>query len=88
MADFVRESCIWHWRTATHSPRPLPDDYQDLCLCFLLPNAERAVLDFKLLEMVQATFYTMLLSDAVELGIVSSFLADDLKSILLRSCFE
>ena len=37
------------------------------------------MLDFELPEMVQATFYATLLNDAVELGIVSGFLASDLK---------
>jgi len=52
MADFVRESFRWHWRGATCPPHPLPDDYQDLCLCFALSNAERAALDFELPEVV------------------------------------
>jgi len=50
----------------------------------LLPEVKRATLDFELPEMVLATFYTILLNDAVELGIVSGFLADDLKSTLDR----
>ncbi|KAJ8426452.1 hypothetical protein Cgig2_031101 [Carnegiea gigantea] len=82
MTDFVRESFTWHWRRATCLPCPLLDDYQDLCPRFSLPEAERAALDFELPEMVQATFYAMLLNDAVELGIVSGFLTDDLKSSL------
>ncbi|KAJ8444874.1 hypothetical protein Cgig2_029805 [Carnegiea gigantea] len=45
-------------------------------------EAERAALDFELPEMVQATFYSMLLNDAIELGIVSGFLTDDLKATL------
>ncbi|KAJ8440417.1 hypothetical protein Cgig2_017650 [Carnegiea gigantea] len=45
-------------------------------------EAERAVLDFELPEVIQATFYAMLLNDAVELGIVSGFLAVDLKLTL------
>ncbi|KAJ8433878.1 hypothetical protein Cgig2_021261 [Carnegiea gigantea] len=64
---------------ATCLPHPLPDDYQDLCPRFSLSEPERAALDFKLPEIVQATFYAMLLNDAVDLGIVSGFLADDLK---------
>ncbi|KAJ8433006.1 hypothetical protein Cgig2_010982 [Carnegiea gigantea] len=27
MADFVRESFRWHWRSSTRPPRPLPGDY-------------------------------------------------------------
>ncbi|KAJ8431112.1 hypothetical protein Cgig2_015680 [Carnegiea gigantea] len=76
---------------ATHLPRPHPDDYQDLCLHFLLPEAERVVLDFELPEMVQATFYAILLNDAIELCVVRNFIADDLKSTLVGlrwTCFE
>ncbi|KAJ8421146.1 LOW QUALITY PROTEIN: hypothetical protein Cgig2_027444 [Carnegiea gigantea] len=65
MANFVRESFIWHGRGATRPPHPLPEDYQDLCPCFSLPEAEGAALDFELPEMVQATFYAMLSNDAV-----------------------
>jgi len=49
---------------------------------FTLSNAERAALDFKLPEMIQVTFYAMLLNDAAELGIVSSPIAVDLKLTL------
>ncbi|KAJ8427499.1 hypothetical protein Cgig2_028170 [Carnegiea gigantea] len=75
-----RESLCW--RRATRPPRPLLNNYQDLCPCFSLPGAERAALDFELPEMVQAMFYIILLNDAIELGIVSGFLTDDLKSTL------
>ena len=78
----MRESFRWRWRRATRPPRPLPDNFQDLWPCFSLSEAERAALDFELPEMVQATFYIMLLNDAVELGMVSGFLAGDLRSSL------
>ncbi|KAJ8430929.1 hypothetical protein Cgig2_033557 [Carnegiea gigantea] len=73
MADF---------RSTTYPPCPLLDDYQDLCLRFTLSDAERAALDFELPKMVQVRFYAMLLNDAVELGIVSGFIAVDLKLTL------
>ncbi|KAJ8428675.1 hypothetical protein Cgig2_006349 [Carnegiea gigantea] len=76
---------------ATRLPRPLPEDYHDLCPRFLLPEAEGAALDFELPEMVQAAFYAMLLNDAIELGVVRDFIADDLKSTLVGlrwTCFE
>jgi len=79
MAGFVRESFRWGWRSTTCPPRLPTDNYQDLCPQFTLPDAERAALDFELPEMVQATFYGMLLNDAVKLGTVSGFLAVDLK---------
>ncbi|KAJ8429947.1 hypothetical protein Cgig2_003515 [Carnegiea gigantea] len=70
MADFVKESFKWHWRSAACPPRPLLDSYQE------------SACDFELLEMVQATFYAMLLNDAIELGAISGFIAADLKSTL------
>ncbi|KAJ8441786.1 hypothetical protein Cgig2_009032 [Carnegiea gigantea] len=82
MADFVKESFRQRRRSATCTPRLLLDDYQDLCPCFTLSDTERAALDFEFPEMVQATFYAMLLNNAVELGIVSGFLAVDLKLTL------
>ena len=83
MANFVRESFFWRLRRSTRLPRPLPEDYQDLCTHFSLPEAEGAALNFELPEMVQATFYAILLNDATELGVVRGFIADDLKSILV-----
>ncbi|KAJ8442957.1 hypothetical protein Cgig2_019530 [Carnegiea gigantea] len=91
MADYVRESFIWRWRRATHPPHPLPEDYRVLRPHFSLPKAERAVADFELLEMVQATFYAMLLNEAIELGVMRGFMADCLKSLLVGlrwTCFE
>ncbi|KAJ8420615.1 hypothetical protein Cgig2_015472 [Carnegiea gigantea] len=79
MANYMRESFRWRWRRATRPPFPLLDDYQDLCPCFSLSKAERAVLGFEFPEMVYATFYAMLLNDAVELRIASGFLASDLR---------
>ncbi|KAJ8436181.1 hypothetical protein Cgig2_010425 [Carnegiea gigantea] len=77
----------WQWRSTTCSPRPLPNDYRDLCPRFTLSDAERAALDFELPEMVHATFYGVLLNDVIELGIVSGPMAVDLKLTLdgLRS---
>ena len=53
-----------------------------LCQSFSLPEAEGAATHFKLLEMVQATFYAMLLNEAIELGVVHDFMAEGLKSAL------
>ncbi|KAJ8429460.1 hypothetical protein Cgig2_015312 [Carnegiea gigantea] len=41
MANFVRRSFRWHWRGAIRPPRPLPDDYQDLCPRFVISEASR-----------------------------------------------
>jgi len=48
-----------------------------------LPEVKGAALDFGLPEMVHATFYAMLFNDAVALSVMSGFIADDLKSILV-----
>ncbi|KAJ8423083.1 hypothetical protein Cgig2_032283 [Carnegiea gigantea] len=76
MADFMRKSFRWHWRSNTCPPRSLPDDYQDLRSHFVLSDAERATLDF------EATFYAMLLNDAIEAGTMSGPMAVDLKLTL------
>ncbi|KAJ8434186.1 LOW QUALITY PROTEIN: hypothetical protein Cgig2_004657 [Carnegiea gigantea] len=89
----IIEACIIHrrdgWpcegnfpRSASCSPHPLPEDFRELCPCFTLSEAEEAARDFKLPEMVQATFYAMLLNNAVELGIVSGFMVTDLRATL------
>ncbi|KAJ8429990.1 hypothetical protein Cgig2_033915 [Carnegiea gigantea] len=83
MADYIRESFIWCWRRATRPPRPLSEDYHVLCPRFSLPEAEGAAADFELPEMVQATFYAMLLNEAIELGVVHGFIAEGLRSALV-----
>ncbi|KAJ8424041.1 hypothetical protein Cgig2_023226 [Carnegiea gigantea] len=74
MDDYVRESFVWCWRRASCSPRPLPEDFHALCPCFLLSKAEGAVADFKLPEMVQVTFYVMLLCTALWLRLRRLFI--------------
>ena len=82
MADFVRGSFRWHWWSDIRLPCPLPNDYQDLCPRFVISNAEQAAHDFELPEMVHATFYTMLLNDAMTLALVGGFIAASLKASL------
>ncbi|KAJ8450529.1 LOW QUALITY PROTEIN: hypothetical protein Cgig2_020166 [Carnegiea gigantea] len=64
-------------------PHPLPKDFHALCPCFSLPEAEGAAADFELPKMVQVIFYVMLLNEAVELGVVSGFMAEGLKLALV-----
>ncbi|KAJ8421645.1 hypothetical protein Cgig2_019218 [Carnegiea gigantea] len=80
MADNVRESFIWRWRSASRLPRPFPEDLHFLFPCFSLSKAEGAAADFKLPDIVQATFYVMLLNEAVEMGVVHDFTAESMKS--------
>ncbi|KAJ8434208.1 hypothetical protein Cgig2_015697 [Carnegiea gigantea] len=91
MADYVRESFIWHWKRATFPSRLLPKYYHVPCPHFSLPEAKGAAADFELPEMVQVTFYAMLLNEAVELDVVRGFMVEGLKSTLVRlrwSSFE
>jgi len=44
-----------------------------------LPKAKGAAADFKLSEIVHATFYAMLLNEAVELGMPHDFTAESMK---------
>jgi len=75
----VRESFIWRRRKATRPARPLPEDYHDICPRFSLPEVDGGAADFELPEMVQTTFYVMLLNEAIELGVVCDFMAEGLK---------
>ncbi|KAJ8438074.1 LOW QUALITY PROTEIN: hypothetical protein Cgig2_025479 [Carnegiea gigantea] len=61
--------------SASSTPRGLPGAMPTLYFI-----RGRRSNDFELPEIVQATFYAMLLNDAVELGIVSGFMAIDLKA--------
>ncbi|KAJ8427572.1 hypothetical protein Cgig2_021717 [Carnegiea gigantea] len=65
-------------------PRPMP-------ALLIARGRERAAADFELPEMVHATLYAMFLNEAVELGVVGSFMADGLKSSLMGlrwTCLE
>ncbi|KAJ8423714.1 hypothetical protein Cgig2_016465 [Carnegiea gigantea] len=74
MAGHVRDTFKWHLRRAS---RPL----RDLHLSFTLSDTEEAVRDFNILEIVQATFYAVVVI-AVELSVVSRDKVGDLKSTL------
>ncbi|KAJ8421605.1 hypothetical protein Cgig2_025734 [Carnegiea gigantea] len=83
MANYVRGSFIWSWRNTSHPPRPLPEDFHALCPRFSLSEAEGAAADFELPEIVQATFYTIMLNKAVELGVAHDLTAESMKSSLV-----
>ncbi|KAJ8440065.1 hypothetical protein Cgig2_025544 [Carnegiea gigantea] len=68
--------------SASRPPRPILEDYRELCPRFALFKAEEAARNSELSKMVQATFYTILLNDTVELSIVRGFIAVDLKASL------
>jgi len=54
MANYVRETFIWHWRSASRPPRPLPDDFYVLRPRFSLAEAESVATKFGLPEIVPA----------------------------------
>ncbi|KAJ8424430.1 hypothetical protein Cgig2_010659 [Carnegiea gigantea] len=83
MANYMRETFICHWRSALRPPRPLPEDFHALCPRFSLAEAEGAAAEFELPEIVQATFYTMLLNEAFELGVAHEYMAESMKSPLV-----
>ncbi|KAJ8432913.1 hypothetical protein Cgig2_004587 [Carnegiea gigantea] len=62
MANYVTEAITWCWRNASRPPRPLPEDFNVLCPCFSLAEAEAAAAKSGMPEIVQATFYAMLLN--------------------------
>ncbi|KAJ8438624.1 hypothetical protein Cgig2_017962 [Carnegiea gigantea] len=82
MANYFRETFKWHLRGASHLLRPLLEYYQDLCPSFTLSDTDEAACDFDIPEIVQATFYAMVVKDAVQLSVLSRDLAGNLKSTL------
>ncbi|KAJ8431114.1 hypothetical protein Cgig2_004705 [Carnegiea gigantea] len=83
MANHVRGSFVWRWRSASRPPRPFSEDFYALCPRFSLSEAEGAAANFELPEIVQPAFYNMLLNEAVELGVAYDFTIEGLKSALV-----
>ncbi|KAJ8442188.1 hypothetical protein Cgig2_005128 [Carnegiea gigantea] len=52
MANYVRETFICGWRSASRPPRPFPEDFHVLCPHFSLAEAEGAAAEFELTEIV------------------------------------
>ncbi|KAJ8432368.1 hypothetical protein Cgig2_021902 [Carnegiea gigantea] len=78
MAHYVKGTFTWRWRSASRPCRPLPEDFNVLCPCFSLAEAEAEAVaaELELPEIVQATFYAMLLNDKLELGAVHEYTAE------------
>ncbi|KAJ8427204.1 LOW QUALITY PROTEIN: hypothetical protein Cgig2_004363 [Carnegiea gigantea] len=81
MANYPRETFIWCQRSASCPPRPLPEDFNMLCPCFLLAEDEAAAAELELPEI--ATFYAMLLNEMLELGVVHEYTTERMKSLLV-----
>jgi len=83
MANYVREAFTWSGRSASRSPRPLPEDFNVLCPCFSLAEAEVAAAKSGLPDIVQATFYAMLLNDMLELCTIHEYADEKMRYILV-----
>ncbi|KAJ8423593.1 hypothetical protein Cgig2_003877 [Carnegiea gigantea] len=81
-ADHIRETFDWHLRGAACPPRPLPENYHDLCPNFDFAVAEEATRNFRFPYVVQAVFYAMVVNMAFKMGVLSRDLAEHLKSAL------
>ncbi|KAJ8420667.1 hypothetical protein Cgig2_025351 [Carnegiea gigantea] len=83
MADYVRETFIWRWRSVSRPSHPLPEDFNVLCPSLSLADAEAAAAKFELPEIVQATFYAILLNETFELDVAHEYTAERMKSSLV-----
>ncbi|KAJ8441254.1 LOW QUALITY PROTEIN: hypothetical protein Cgig2_000627 [Carnegiea gigantea] len=72
-----------HWREHIRPPPPLPEDYHGLSPYFNFNVAEASAQDFCILELTQVIFYTVVLNDAVALGVTCVIMANTLASVLV-----
>ncbi|KAJ8426002.1 hypothetical protein Cgig2_006252 [Carnegiea gigantea] len=77
------ETFNWRLTRAARPPWPLPEDYRDLCPHFILSDDKEAAHDFHIPKFVRAIFYAMVANEALELGVLSRNLAEDLKLALI-----
>ncbi|KAJ8436067.1 hypothetical protein Cgig2_000363 [Carnegiea gigantea] len=88
IAIYVLEAFNRRLRRASRPHQPLPADYHELCLDFIRSDAKEDIRDFRAPEKVQVVFYAMVVNEALELGVLSKDLAEDLKSALVGlQCF-
>ncbi|KAJ8437037.1 hypothetical protein Cgig2_025884 [Carnegiea gigantea] len=83
MANYVKETFTWRWRSASRPPRPLSENFNVLCPYFSLAEAEATAAESGLPEIVQATFYAMLLNEMLELGVVHEYTDETMRSSLV-----
>ncbi|KAJ8437090.1 hypothetical protein Cgig2_016444 [Carnegiea gigantea] len=85
IANYIRETFIWRWRSTSRPTRPLPKDFNVLCPCFslALAEAEAAAAESGLPEIAQAMFYTMLLNEMLTFSVVHEYTAERMKSLLV-----
>ena len=65
------------------APRPLSDDYWLICPLLSKIKPKDVVQDCHNLELVQATFYVMVVNGALELGVLANIIACIIKDVLL-----
>jgi len=63
-------------------PRLLPENYHELCPYFDHAMSEEDARDFHILKIIWVVFHAMVVNEALELGVLSSDLAEHLKSCL------
>lgn len=84
MTLHVWETINWHLRGVAHPPRPLHENYRDLCLDFILADAKEVGRHYqKISKLVHTTFYAMVVNEALELAVLSRNIVTDLKSALM-----
>ncbi|KAJ8443577.1 hypothetical protein Cgig2_020664 [Carnegiea gigantea] len=71
MALHVWETFNWRVRSVARPPLLLLENYHNLCLDFILAVVQEAARDFRILILVQVTFYAMVVNEALELGVLS-----------------
>lgn len=64
------------------APRPLPADYYLICSDYVKKDVEEVIQDVKIPEIVQATFYTIAVNDAIELCVLPRNVAKALRDAL------
>ncbi|KAJ8421399.1 hypothetical protein Cgig2_029446 [Carnegiea gigantea] len=87
IAMHVWETIKWWIRNYADpppSPRLLPEDHQSLHPDFVKKDTKDAARDFQILELVQATFYGMVVKAALELGMTTRNMALALKDALMN----
>ncbi|KAJ8433523.1 hypothetical protein Cgig2_006670 [Carnegiea gigantea] len=70
MSEFVSCHFSWDRRGITFPQSPFPKEFQTLCPGFELAVAEQSAKHYKLLEVPQVIFYSMLLNEAKRLGVL------------------
>ncbi|KAJ8434504.1 hypothetical protein Cgig2_001557 [Carnegiea gigantea] len=77
MALCVLGNFEWYCREVAFPSLPLPFDYKELCPDFVLAKAEEYAQDYEVPQLSQVAFFTMLLNDAVKLGVLRAWMIEN-----------